>query len=130
MYTLSQPSYTFRKDGVIFPQDDRDPVWQEYEVWLRADPTHGPTEIADEEKAPTRQHITVSAWQLRKALIAQNLDEQVESVVMSSGDKVMIAGWLHAAEFESDHPLILAMLPALGMTEDQMYSLFELALTL
>lgn len=125
MYTISYPSGTLRKDGVVVEQNDSKPDYIAYALWLAAG--NGPTQIADQESAPVRQHITVSAWQLRKALIANGLHEQVKQAVAASGDDLMITGWEYAAEFESDHPMLLQMLPALGMDENAMYTLFEQA---
>lgn len=128
MYTLSLPSGTFRKDGVVFQQDDNDPQWVIYALWLAAG--NGPTEIADQEVVVARQHITLSPWQLRKALNAQGMRQAVEDMVANSGDINLQDAWQFATEWQSDHPLLLSNLPALGMTEDQMYSVFELGLTL
>lgn len=125
MYTISYPSGTIRLDGVIVEQDDSKPAYATYALWLAAG--NGPTAIADQEENPARQHITVTAWQLRKALIAQGMYEQVQATVQASGDLSMITGWEYATEFESDHPMLLAMLPALAMDEDSMYILFEQA---
>jgi hypothetical protein len=55
------------------------------------------------------------------------MHEQVKQAVTGSGDDMLITGWEYAAEFESDHPMLLQMLPALGMNEDAMYALFEQA---
>lgn len=128
MYTISTPSGVFRKDGVVFPQDDRDPEWVAYALWLAAG--NGPTEIADQEAPAARPHITISPWQLRKALNAQGLRQAVEDFVTNSGDADLQDAYKFATEWQSDNPLLLSKLGALGMTEDQMYALFELAVTL
>lgn len=125
MYTMSVPSGTLRLDGVIIEQDDSKQPYVIYALWLAAG--NGPMEIPDQELPPVRPHITVSSWQLRKALIAQGLYEQVQTAVQSSGDLMAVTGWEYATEFESDHPMLLQMLPALGMNEDAMYALFEQA---
>lgn len=62
---------------------------------------------------------TCSPWQIRKALISLGLDEQVEAMVSASTDKVLKAGWEFATEFRSDHPFVLAMGQALGLTAEQ-----------
>jgi len=125
MYTISYPSGTLRLDGVVIEQNDSKPEYVTYALWLAAG--NGPTEIADQEVSASRQHITVTAWQLRKALIANGMHEQVKQAVAGSGDELMMTGWEYATEFESDHPMLLQMLPALGMDEDAMYTLFEQA---
>lgn len=128
MYTISIPSGTIRLDGIAIPQDDSKPQYIAYALWLAAG--NGPVEIADQEQDAPRQHITVSAWQIRKALNQLGLRENVESTVSASGDITAQDGWMYATEWESDHPIIASMLPLLGMTEDQMYDIFTLASTL
>lgn len=122
MYTISYPSGTLRLDGVIIEQNDSKPEYVTYALWLAAG--NGPTEIADQETALPRQHITVTAWQLRQMLITQGMYEQVKSAVAASGDEMMMTGFEYAAEIHSDSPLLLAILPALGLDEDAMYALF------
>lgn len=128
MYTISTPSGTIRNDGVIVPQDDSKPEYLAYVAFLQLGGT--PVQIADQEEPPARQHITVTARQMRKALISQGIHDQVNATVQGSGDPMLIADWEYATEFESDHPTILAMLPALGMNLEQMYALFETAKTM
>jgi hypothetical protein len=125
MYTISLPSGTLRKDGAVIEQDDSKQPYITYALWLAAG--NGPTEIADQEEKPTRPHITVSAWQLRHMLIMQGMHEQVKQAVAASGDEMMMTGWEYATEIHSDSALLLAMLPNLGLSEDQMYAMFEQA---
>lgn len=128
MYTISTPSGEIRNDGVLVPQDDTKPAYQAYVAFLQLG--GAPVQIADQEVPAPRQHITVTAWQLRKALIANGMYQTVNDAVASAGDVNLSVAWEYATEFESDHPLLTAMLPALSMNEDQMYSLFEQAKTL
>lgn len=128
MYTLSYPSGTFRKDGIVFAQDDRDPAWIAYALWLAAD--NGPTEIADQEVPPARQHLTASPYKIRQALSAAGMRQSVEDFVANCGDQKIQDAWEYSTEWSSDSPLIVGAIVALGMSEDQVYSLFELAKTL
>ena len=125
MYTISNPSGTLRLDGVVVPQDDSQAAYRAYALFLQNGGT--PLQIADQEQPPTRQHITVTARQMRKALIAVGLHDQINATILASGDPMLIADWEFATEFESDHPTVRGMLPALGITEDQMYGIFESA---
>lgn len=122
MYTISKPSGTIRKDGVIITQDDRTPEYQAYSEWLQKG--NGPEVIQDAEDAP---RITVSAWQIRKALNVMGLRAAVEAAVAGSGDIELQDGWQYAVAFESDHALIASMGAALGKSPEEMLALFRLA---
>lgn len=128
MYTLSLPSGTFRKDGVTFPQDDNNTEWVAYALWLAAG--NGPVQIADQEMPESRPHITVSAWQIRKALNQTGLRQSVEDAVAASGNIELQDGWLHSPTFDSDNLLTVSMAQGLGKSPDEMYALFQLAKTL
>lgn len=128
MYTISYPSGTLRNEGVVIEQNDNLQPYRDYVAWLHAG--NGPTPIADQEFPPVRQHITISPWQLRKALNAQGLRQTVEDFVTNSGDKDLQDAYEFATEWQSDNPLLLSKLGNIGMTEDAMYALFELAATL
>lgn len=74
--------------------------------------------------------ISVTPWQLRKALISLGLDEQIEAAVAASKDKVLKAGWEYATEFVENDPLVQAMGQTLGKTVEEMHGLFSFAKTL
>lgn len=124
MYTLSFPSGTLRKDGVMIQLDDRTPEYIAYAAWLAEG--NGPAQVEDE--APQRRRIDVSAWQIRKALNAMNgLRQQVEDVVAASDSQELKDGWHHSPRFYSDNEMALQMGAGLGKTPDEMYALFQLA---
>lgn len=119
MYTISYPSGTIRKEGIeVLSGPDMDA----YVDWLRAG--NGPTPLQD---PVLPRQITVSAYQLRKALNRLGLRDQVEAAVSSSADREIQDGWEYAAEFQSDHVFVIAMAASLGMSSEEMRSLFELA---
>jgi hypothetical protein len=80
--------------------------------------------------APIQIGISVSAWQLRKALNQLGLRDAVESAVTASTNQDLKDGWAYAGTFNSDDPLVVTMGTALSQTPAQMYALFELASTL
>lgn len=127
MYTMSLPSGTLRKDGVVVIMDDRNPEYVVYALWLAAG--NGPTEIVDQEVVAVRQHITVSAVQLRRALNQESKRDALELAVANS-DIAIRDGWQYLTEWESDNPQLPTMLPGLDISEDEMYNLFSLAKTL
>jgi hypothetical protein len=127
-WTISYPSGTIRENGVSIGLDDSTPAFQRYIAFLRGG--GGPTQIADQEVPAVRTHITVSAWKLRKALNQVGMRQQIEDAVANSGDQNWKDAWEFVTDWDSDHPLLLAGLSSLNMTEEQMYSIFELAASL
>jgi hypothetical protein len=79
---------------------------------------------------PIQTGISVSAWQLRKALNQLGLRSAVEAAVDASTNQDIKDGWAYAGSFNSDDPLVNTMGTAIGQTPANMYSLFELASTL
>jgi hypothetical protein len=80
--------------------------------------------------APIQTGISVSAWQLRKALNQLGLRAAVESAVTVSTNQDLKDGWAYAGTFNSEDPLVVTMGTALSQTPANMYSLFDLASTL
>lgn len=115
-YTLTCPAGILRKDGAEVANDDPD-----YYAWLEAG--NGPAVINEE---PIRR-IQVSAWQIRKALNATGLREQVEIAVADSGNIELLDGWSYATTFDSDNELALSIGGTLNKSIDDMYELFKLA---
>jgi hypothetical protein len=68
----------------------------------------------------------VSPRQIRQALTATGLRAPVESAV-ATGDQDLKDWWNCATQFEENHPMILGMAQQLGVTLDQLASLFTLA---
>lgn len=89
-------------------------------------------EIAELQSRPAEpiQPVSCTSWQIRKALIQLNLDEQVEVHVQASTDKVLKAGWEYATEFRSDDPFVINMGSILGKTPVEVYDLILWASTL
>lgn len=73
--------------------------------------------------------ITVTPWQIRKALNQIGLRTSVEAAVAGSTQEVK-DGWEFASEFKSDNELIAQLCYALGKTEAERVALFQLAATL
>jgi hypothetical protein len=80
--------------------------------------------------APIQIGISVSAWQLRKALNQLGLRAAVEAAVTASTNQDLKDGWAYAGTFNSEDPLVVTMGTALSQTPAKMYALFELASTL
>lgn len=123
MYTISASKSHLWKDGVEIVQDDRYKEYRDYVQWLKQG--NGPEEVPDPE--PVRPRITVSAWQIRKALNQAGLRQAVEDAVAASNNIELKDGWYHSPQFFSDNPLTLGMGASLGKDTEAMYALFQLA---
>jgi len=81
------------------------------------------------EDPPVPEKITVSPWQIRKALNSLALRDAVETAVASADQETKDA-WQYATEFERTHPLVISLGMALGKTEAELDALFALARSL
>ena len=70
--------------------------------------------------------ISVTPRQIRQALNAAGLRASVEAAV-TAADQDTRDWWEFATSFESDHPVLLAMAGALGMSAEQVRQVFEIA---
>ena len=82
-----------------------------------ADPAHTP--------AP----ISVSPWQIRKALNAAGLRTAIESAV-GAADQTTQDAWQYATEFVETDPVAIAMCAVIGKTDEERHELFALAASL
>lgn len=72
---------------------------------------------------------SVTIRQAKLALLQVGLLDDVEAAINGSDRAVQIE-WEYATEFRRDWPALLAMKPALGLTDAQVDDLFRLAATL
>jgi hypothetical protein len=70
--------------------------------------------------------ISVSPRQIRQALNAAGLRAPVEAAV-ASADQDTKDWWAFATSFDSDHPVLIGMAAALGMSGGQVRQVFEIA---
>lgn len=75
------------------------------------------------------QQIIVSPRQIRQALTQIGLRADVELAV-ANGNQDLKDWWEFATTFESNHPMVVAMATGLGVTEQQLTDLFNLAKSL
>lgn len=79
--------------------------------------------------AQRRATMTCTPRQARLALASQGLYETVQTTVVAISDEARIE-WEYATTIERTSPLIDAMKGALGMTDEDLDNLFDLAVTL
>lgn len=106
------------------PEAEGNRHYQAVQEWIADGNTPEPADTVPEPI------ISVSPWQIRKALNQQGLRQQVEDAVANSGDNDLIDGWKYATSFVQDDPLVQAMAQALSLADDELKSLFELAQSL
>ena len=88
-----------------------------------------PTPDATAALQALRESMVVTPWQIRKALNATGLRDEVEAGV-AAGDQTTKDAWQYATEFKRLDPLVVALVAGLGKTEAEGDAVFELALTL
>ena len=130
------------KDRVSTPRPDYDPMTQNIAwEWVEADDaiteTWTVTEKTDEEKAQvlaeSRKQVVVTMRQARLALLKQGLLSSVDAAIagLPEGEKEAAEiQWEYGSEVERLSPLVVGLMPALGMSEGEIDGLFVLAKTL
>ena len=81
----------------------------------------------DDPAAPQPVPAKVSRMQAKQALLAAGLLATVDGAIASSGDAALQLYWAEASDFHRDHPALMAMTAALGMTPEQVDDLFRAA---
>jgi hypothetical protein len=125
-------------DNSVFEITDTDPTerfhesleWAECgadvtERWRYSDGTFLPPAELESAAGP----LVCTPYQFRKALNLAGLRTQVEAAV-AAGDQDTKDAWNHATSFVQDNDKVMAMAQALGQTDEQIKTLFELAVTL
>lgn len=72
----------------------------------------------------------VSRRQAKQALLQAGLLDAVDAAIAASSDRSAQIDWADAQEFRRDWPALVAMQPALGLSDAQVDDLFRLAATL
>lgn len=85
-------------------------------------------EIEANRKAKVPQ--VVSRRQAKQALLQAGLLDTVDAAIAASSDRSAQIDWADAQEFRRDWPALIALQPALGLTDAQIDDLFLLAATL
>lgn len=77
--------------------------------------------------APPEIVYSCTPWQIRKALNAAGLRQQIEDAVSGSSDQNLKDGWEFATEFRSDDSFVLSMGAALGKSQADTAALIQQA---
>lgn len=103
-----------------------DGVWKQQWNVVEAD------EVEKERRLTNyREDLACTPWQLRKALNALGLRQQVEDYIATPDTPQDVKdGWEFASEFKRTDALVTSAGAALGKSEAEMDQLFELAVSL
>lgn len=116
-----------KEDSRSAPFLFKDPTnldFREYLRWLDAGNVPIPA-----DPLPNAPIAPASPWQIRKALNLLGLRQAIEDAV-EAADVTVQDGWKYATEFRRTDPFVIGMGQALGKTDEEMDSLFRLAITL
>jgi hypothetical protein len=81
------------------------------------------TEVEDSIKEP----LSISPWQIRKALNQLGLRDQVEAAVASTNNRDLKDGWEFATVFIEDAPFVQSLAAELNFSAEALHQLFQLA---
>lgn len=96
--------------------------------WVFDDIPHKSDQEHPAEAAPAIP--ACNPWQIRKALNALGLRQQVEAAVAASEIQEIHDGWEFATEFRADHPFVLGIAQSIGKTETEVAEIITYASSL
>lgn len=122
MYKLTQSETTVQRlsDNAFIPFDGGNRDYQEYLEWL--DEGNQPEPYIPPPPPPVTQ---VTAYQAKIQLSRAGLYDTVVTTVNTSDNPELKIAWEVATTFERNSPFILALQPELGLTDAQVYDLFQ-----
>lgn len=129
MYKLAKYDTVIRlSDNAFIPKDPANADYARYLEWLAAGNLPQPM---DPEIVP--EVMAVSMRQARLALLGAGLLQQVNDALVAmpgaAGEAARIE-WEYATEVRKDSALVASLMGALGLTAEQLTSLFDTAATL
>lgn len=135
-YTMHLQRGTITRDSdgkVVAPcESTTDPDYIAYIEWINAG--NAPDTVTVDTQPPLVPE-SVSRFQARAALMQAGMLEPVEAMMTDTNpatavDPFVALAWREVIEFRRDSPMVLALMPALGLTESQLDDLFRFAATI
>lgn len=120
MYQLTKNGNTVRRlsDGAIIPESEGNRDWQEYQDWLSVGNIPEPT---PEQAVIIPKEITMR--QARLGLLAIDKLTDIDGAVAGLGEAEQIE-WQYAQTVKRDHPIVVELLPMLGLSDVEIDELF------
>ena len=102
------------------------------DAWLAAPEDYDPAKAYRVEDGVLVEVVpqVVSRRQAKQALLQAGLLDDVDAAIAAGSDRSAQIDWADAQEFSRDWPALIALQPALGLTDAQIDDLFRLAATL
>lgn len=116
-------------DNAFIPVDPSNSDFKEYQKWVAAGNTPEPADLP-EEVVVELSEVVVSPWQFRKALNQLGLRQAVEGMVAASDNIEIKDGWEFTTEFRRYDPFIVMMAYGMGLSDNDLDGVFNLARTL
>ena len=124
MFKLTNTTSILRvADSAWIPQDPANGDYAAYLAWVEAGNTPQPADV------PPVVFPSLSPRQIRQALTRAGLRSAVEAAV-AGGDQNLKDWWEFSNAFERNHPEVVAMAAALGVSNDSLDLLWELGAAL
>lgn len=102
------------------------------DAWIAAPDAYDPAKeyrVIDGELVEVVPQV-VSSRQAKQSLLRADLLDDVDAAIAASANRAWQIDWADAQEFRRDWPALIALQPALGLSDAQVDDLFRLAATL
>lgn len=124
MYKLTDTTSIIRlADNATIPADEANADYQQFLKWISEGNTPEPSDTIEQ----LNQEIVISPWQFRTVLNRLSLRDAVENMVKNSDNYLIKDGWEFATSWREKHPLIQQMGLMLGLSEEDIHNIFEMA---
>lgn len=116
MYKLTNTSMILRlDDSAYIPSDEDNRDFKDYLAWIAQGNTPEPVDI------PPVIIPTLTMRQARLTLLSAGLLDEVEAAITTQENRIW---WDYSTTVERNHPLVIAVLTALGKTAAQIDEMF------
>jgi hypothetical protein len=124
MYKHTDTTFIIRvADNAFIPQDLDNTDYQNYLQWVAAGGTTLPADI------PVKVFTPLTKWQVLKVLRQFGLLASVEAAI-AEADDITKEAWQYASTYERTSTVLNGMAQVLGMSSEQLDTLFEVGATL